>query len=80
MKLIVFQTIKKFYKFNGTQRFSTVLTRARHWTITWSYPQTYLKYFLYYNPIHVPVTKVFFLFQNLSKVTVVWDFAPYSLV
>jgi hypothetical protein len=33
-KLIVSQLVKKFPAFNGTRRFITVLTRARHFTVS----------------------------------------------
>jgi hypothetical protein len=33
-KLIVTQLVKKFPAFNGTRRFVTVFTTARHWSLS----------------------------------------------
>jgi len=35
-KFIVFQLVKKLLAFHGTRRFITVLTRARHLSLSWS--------------------------------------------
>jgi len=35
-KLIVAQPVKKFRAFYGTQRFITVVTSSRHWSICWA--------------------------------------------
>jgi len=35
--LVVAQLVKKYPAFYGTRRFSTVFTRAYHWSLPWSW-------------------------------------------
>jgi hypothetical protein len=84
-KLIVTQLVKKFSAFYGTQKFITVFTTARHWSLSWARciqstpPHTISLWFIHILPTHLRLGPPHGLFPSNSPTKTSYAFLISSM-